>query len=381
MMKELYRLANPLQEFYNHSVAAELARKNIMERESVLKMLRPFENKLIDAMTAFKHTTDLVNSIAVHSPAFDSIAHANASMVKLLDECQKVERIADQARYLDQSWRSLTEPLLSTLDLFEARRLILENQYSKIMDCSIRAHRFLSKVSWSDFGSVLSAQIPLLDRTKRCFVDFTDRYARLVESFVVSEYSIASFPPVVSGLPPVEMLIGSHLVKTISDREPDEDEDLEYFNSMNIEVEESIESTLSLLEPKFVQLWRGAKEALQSPNPDRKRHVFISLRELIMHTLHTLAPDDQIRKWTSDGKLYHNGHPTRRARILFIHRSISNGAFEKFIEKDLTSTLSFLDLFQVGTHQLDIQFSDSQLRVLFIKAESMIRSLFSISSS
>lgn len=380
-MRELDRLVNPLKYIYNHSSATERAIQDIKEREAALTLLQPFENKLIDAMAAFRPTIDFINSIAVHSPAFDSVARANASVAKLLDENKSIEKIVEQALYIDSSWRSLTESLRGNLDLLEARQLALEKHYSQIMDCSVRAHRFLSKVSWSDFGSALSVQIPILDRTKECFVDFTDHYERLVESFTVPKHSIASLPPVVSGLPPVEILTGSHLVTTISNIEPDEDEDREYFNSINVDVEESLESSLSQLGPEFVQLWRGAKEALQSTNPDRKRHLSISLRELLTHTLHTLAPDDQVRDWTSDDKLYHDGRPTRKARLLFICRSISNDAFEKFVEKDVVSTLSFLDLFQEGTHQLNVQFSDSQLRALVLQAESRIRFLLSISST
>ena len=54
---------------------------------------------------------------------------------------------------------------------------------------------------------------------------------------------------------------------------------------------------------------------------DRPRHVMTSLRELLTHTLHRLAPDREVQGWSSDSEYYNDGRPTRHA--LSIHLSVS----------------------------------------------------------
>ena len=105
-------------------------------------------------------------------------------------------------------------------------------------------------------------------------------------------------------------------------------------------------------------MWKGAIEAFHSDNSDKVRHFSISIRELYTHLIYNLAPDEDIKKWTSDkGNYDDKGRPTRRARLLFICRNINNKPFNSFVKKDVDATLAFIDIFQKGTHGIDPVFS------------------------
>lgn len=86
------------------------------------------------------------------------------------------------------------------------------------------------------------------------------------------------------------------------------------------EVLGQFESELEEVNPEFVEIWRGAKQAAETRGADWVRHFSVSLRELGTHLLHHLSPDEQVEAWTKDPKDYHQGKPTRMTRIRFIMR-------------------------------------------------------------
>lgn len=138
---------------------------------------------------------------------------------------------------------------------------------------------------------------------------------------------------------------------------------------------------LRTVNPELVDLWRGAKAAIQSDNPDRARHVIVSLRELTMHVLHTLASDDDVRKWTSEDKHYHQGRPTREARLLFLCNPVNVDSFTDFIVEDVRSHIAFIRVLNGATHRMVLSLTDVQLSALVAKAEGLIRFLISIRQS
>lgn len=116
----------------------------------------------------------------------------------------------------------------------------------------------------------------------------------------------------------------------------------------------------------LVPMWQGAKAALNSiENPDYARQFTVSLRELFNHIIHRLSPDDEINNWSGGNKeLFHNGKPTRRARLLYICRSVNHDIFSDFVDKDIKAILAMIDVFHRGTHQVNISLTHKQLIVL-----------------
>ena len=110
----------------------------------------------------------------------------------------------------------------------------------------------------------------------------------------------------------------------------------------------------------------------------------VSLRELVTHTIHKLAPDKKAVKYLKtlgDVEEYlDEGRPTRRGRILYICREIEMGNFSKFVNADAKSTLAFIDLLQEGTHSLEMPYSAPQLTALLSRAEGLLSFLIDVSN-
>jgi hypothetical protein len=128
----------------------------------------------------------------------------------------------------------------------------------------------------------------------------------------------------------------------------------------------------------LVAMWRGALDVLDSRHTDYARHCSVSLRELLTQVIHKLAPDNHIREWTNDPKLFDKNRPTRKARLLFICRSVNHDIFSDFVDKDIDAILEFFKLFQRGTHQVIIPYTHIQLLTLKAKIESTISFLIEI---
>ena len=137
----------------------------------------------------------------------------------------------------------------------------------------------------------------------------------------------------------------------------------------------TIEAALAKINPSLCKLWHGANLAAISDNPDKARHALTSLRELFTQVIHHLAPDAKVKKWTSDPAKYHNGRPTREARLLFICSPVATPPMSDFIEADVRSVLSLAQVFQQGTHDIDLSLSPSQLRLIFLRVEGALCAL------
>ena len=69
-----------------------------------------------------------------------------------------------------------------------------------------------------------------------------------------------------------------------------------------------------------------------------------------------------------------------RARLLYICRNIAHSPFEDFVDKDVASTLKFIDIFNKGTHDIKSNFTYEQLMALIIKTGFLICYLIVIST-
>ncbi len=130
----------------------------------------------------------------------------------------------------------------------------------------------------------------------------------------------------------------------------------------------------------LIPLLEGARDAVIRHGPDHVRHVATSLREAVTHVLHRLAPDDGISQWSKRKEDYANGKPTRRARLRFIYRGFDSEAFSEFVVKDVDAVLTLFDVFQQGTHGIDVSIAQRQLNCLVTRVESLVQFLISLDS-
>ena len=119
------------------------------------------------------------------------------------------------------------------------------------------------------------------------------------------------------------------------------------------DINTSLVRTLNKLNPVFAAQFQGAMLCSEERGPDWLRQTAVSLRELLLGLLHTVAPDDLVLPWvTTDRRtqLDQHGHPTRRTKIAWLCGSISHDGCRKFMKNEFESALAVLELLNEAIH-------------------------------
>ncbi|MEA5043777.1 MAG: hypothetical protein VB075_04230 [Petrimonas sp.] len=256
--------------------------------------------------------------------------------------------------------------------------LSLQSSIVKATEFSLFAEKSLYAVTTENLGSKITLAPEPKDYLTSSFIGLSDSYLTLLKSFESNPLSYTQISPSISRIAPLEYFSTANLLETISVDEDITPEEELLKNKIYYENEIMLSSHLSKVEPRLYKMWKGAIEAYNSNNTDRVRHFSISIRELYTHLLQILAPEDAIKKWSTDPTYYHEGRPTRKARLLFICRNINNSPFNTFVKKDIDATIAFIDIFQKGTHDIDPIFTPNQLLTIKSKAESTLKFLLQI---
>ncbi len=240
--------------------------------------------------------------------------------------------------------------------------------------------RELRGIPWAAFGEATRFGGVAFYGLGSSFTDFVGTYHSLMERVSEDERLAASHPTLLWTAPHLEVRASAFALDAVLPRPRWQDDGYEE-RSYDLDGEASLEELLSELGRDFARTWRGATQSLQSRNADRQRHVSTSIRELLTHVLHTLAPDERVRAWSSDPEHYHNNRPKRSARLRYICRRIDEGKFAAFVRADVKSGDEFLQLLQPGTHALAEPFSEVQVRAIVARAGSLLRYLLLIERS
>ena len=201
----------------------------------------------------------------------------------------------------------------------------------------------------------------------------SNSYDHLWKALEINPISVVDFSPIMIQQPSTDFYFATRLSYLITEQRPSARKDEETFLETNHQRTNSfLCELLPQLDPALLILYQGAITSLDSNNPDKQRHVAVSLRELFTHILHILSPDDKFNKWNTDPDNLKNGRPTRKGRLLYIYRDINFPPFNQFIKRDVEAALTFLNLFQRGTHKIKGPFSKQQSRAILNRMESML---------
>lgn len=292
-----------------------------------------------------------------------------------------VDAIISGIRNSAEELVGVTNPII---DQIRASTLAIESNFSKLSATSILAESSLSAFKWNDLGSqigiVESAKLRLSDS----FAGVSQSYSEVFKSIEAAPQTIVDFNPCIIRRTPIEYYTGVELCRTIS--VPEEailkkeiiKNKILITKKILIDNKSGLENKLPRIDAELVRLWDGANQSLESSNPDNVRHFSISSRELLTQVLHYLSPDKEVKKWTSDPHHFKEGRPTREARLFYITRNINFGGFQKFVQKDVSATVEFINLFEEGTHKVKPSFTKEQLLALKAKTESTINFLIEI---
>ncbi len=348
-----------------------------MERERLLRAALPeLSSSYPNAIQSFQSAIDRFRDFEHQSPAMSLLSDAHEGLFALIARRADLDSISRAATTLGPHWAESIAAYRRPTEQASAE-LALKLHYSSVAETAILAHERLLGVPWESLGSATTMHAGEFAAISCDFTTLADTYGTLMHSLDEREHFMAAFPPVVSAAPPIEILTSARVLHFLSRPLPDEgypEVDLQIEADLEDEIEASVDELLAALDPALRTIWLGAKEALRSTNPDRRRHVVFSLRELVTHVLHTIAPNDEIGRWTNDPSHFHEGRPTRAARVLFVCRGINHGPFTRLINADVRASIEFIALFQRG-HELSVSFSEEQLRTLVARTESFLRFL------
>jgi len=324
-LREVARTALPLREF-RWSYEALVRGMSSVFVEQAMEAVAPTAFQYRAAMAAFRPALTVLDSLKVVSPAFETVATANRTLGVFLEQQQDLEEVARQAVAAHSAWGMQIAAHVEAVGRSQALQLALQSHYARIAEMTIAAQRMLAGTLWESVSVGVRAAVAEVDVAKRSLLAFTRSYAALTRTLVQPESPIASFPPIVSARPPVEVLAGCRLLSVVSEDVPTRsEEDVELFASLAADIDESFESQLAGLDRKLMSLWRGAMQAIDSSNPDRKPHAVVSLRELVGHVLRTVSPDDNVRAWSSDrSTTMTTAPPAARASSTSVGRSTTS---------------------------------------------------------
>jgi hypothetical protein len=84
-----------------------------------------------------------------------------------------------------------------------------------------------------------------------------------------------------------------------------------------------------------------------------------------------------VKAWTPDPTDYHQGRPTRKARLRYITRNL-HVVFGGFLQADVHAAIEFLEIFQKGTHDLESKLTLEEIALLRTRVEGLLRFLLVI---
>lgn len=140
---------------------------------------------------------------------------------------------------------------------------------------------------------------------------------------------------------------------------------------------DSLVSKLAILNPDFVDIFLGAKDAIMSQNRDYMRQASVSFRELLIKLLEHLAPDELVKSYSESAKHFQKKE-THRARLKYLFREVISGSYAAFIEKDIDIILQTILALNKATHSSPRPFADREMQVLVARIEGNLLMILAV---
>jgi hypothetical protein len=289
---------------------------------------------------------------------------ANKALTDLVSQASVTDSVMSQ---MFKEHNALRKSLESIATLPPTTEFLASVDANRLLHTSLSSQIRLLDLEKRSFGNLIGATNLFSNDLTATFSKLTSSYRDVIESIPnISE----RFAPFIINHVPLEYALELDVVEAIT-IEADDDQEPEPLPSVDDE--------LASFDKKLRSLLNGARQSLYSDNPEKARHVTTSVRELFTHILHELAPDSEIKRWTTDDSHYHDDRPTRRARLLFICRHFSCDPLTKFIESDVQAVLMLVDSLNAGTHAIESKLTQSQLQAIVYRMESLVLFLLKVS--
>jgi hypothetical protein len=373
---EKWRKENPV--FLQDMVRGISGLRSVIQKDYI-----PMLNGLGESISALKTMQEQLSKnfpiLTFESSLLKSIREANLFMSTTLESYKPFYNIAIQIGKDQRKWVGSLASSIGAIPQAAEIAFALRKNISTVINSALLTQQTIARFDLKSIGESfnlgLNSQLTLC----KSITEMVNTYRNFWNTLNIDPQKFFSMPLAATQIPNTEMNITIYQAE-ISRKSPMIFPEQEEFIVAIEPSELSVIESISLIDATLVKLYKGAIESYKSNNPDRIRHCTTSLRELFTHVLHKLAPDKDFFEW-SEHKLYLDDkrRPTREGRLLFICRNINYSPLSKFIDKDISTSLIFLNLFQEGTHAIKPSFSEKQLKAMFIKMKCLIMYLIEIS--
>ncbi|MDR0827622.1 MAG: hypothetical protein LBN33_07075, partial [Desulfovibrio sp.] len=229
------------------------------------------------------------------------------------------------------------------------------------------SQKLLAGVDFNFFKTVFPRELSLIPEVESAIASTVTAYGNLAEAFQENPGGVR-LPNVILPGATREIYTASFALDSLYPREALDEEYLE--EEIHLTAQTETADCLALLQqvdPDLARPYVGARDALNSNNTDRTRHILISLRELWTHLLRRLAPDNLVTAWipvnANPKTLLHDGKPTRQARVLYVCRDLNSAPLAEFLTQDTRSLVKLIEIFN-HIHDLNMTLTDKQLRAI-----------------
>ena len=319
---------------------------------------------------------DLVPSVQDLSKLM-GFTHANQRWEHLINQATASSKIVEDLSRVHRTWLANIDPLHDTVGQVQAvSRMSLIEVTSRLAV----AERYLDRIDFDQLHTRLSFPETQLYRVYESINGMIGAYESLANS--ISTYSeFTRFPAYTLPGATKEILASCYTLEQVSTapsetKREQHDSEIEFVADLDEDTSEC-ERLLREVDPNLAKLLRGSQDAIKSDNADRARHVLSSLRELWSHLLRLLAPNNAVRSWTQDEEHFHDGRPTRRARILYVYRDLADPPLTDFILQDASALMTLFNIFN-RVHELNPDVSDRQLHALLWRTCSALTYILQI---
>lgn len=313
---------------------------------------------------------------SIHSSAgsslFDAVKSANYSAVQMIETVRPRTEMAAQLEQISKGWNRELESIRDTMP-GATIDMALQSHLSRITDLSISAQSVLANLPLDRIGEALPNSSAYRSILRDRFLDYSNAYRDLFQSLERSQTDILSLRPSLTELPAFGYYTGARLVRSISTGAPATETEEEISEEIVDATAEALEERLYQLDPKFARMLRGARQALESDNPDHARQFAISMSELMTQVLRHLAPDDQVRAWSVAAEYYDDGgSPTAEGRLEYLSQKTDRKKLTTCAKKSFAFDVELLELFKHGNNEIGVDYTPELLWNLTTKLETTL---------
>jgi hypothetical protein len=339
---------------------------NVLENARIQAMMR-------EALEKNRAVTCSLSSIAPWTmPAF----RATEAITSIMESTRPFREQAATMARMQTRWKELLATSVASLS-FPA----LQSHMASLARVAETSRMLATMLPMDRIGFAFTLPPELRTGLLSGFEELTGAYGDFYEGVGEVEDRVLTLPPVATARPASEYFNAVDLLETTTGEEV-EGEAEEEIQAVRAQIAElnaaGLSDSLAGIFPNLVGMLKGARAAFTSRHADYQRHFITSLRELFTQVLHLLAPEDQVKEFSTDAKDFPNGKPTRNVRLRYICRGINDERFGKFVDKDVAAALALVDLFQGGTHAVTCSYTEQQLRALLVRAEGLVHFLLEI---